>query len=303
MRHRLVVSTFPNAKALPLWIAQEAGIFERYGLEVSIDETESSKLQRARLISGEIHIAQAAVDNGLALIKGGHDVIIVMGGESGMNDFIVQADINDFAGMRGRILAVDSPDTAYALQARRLLAQAGLTCGRDYDIQPVGNAGLRLKAMLQDKRFGGAVLNPPFSSEAQLTGMRSLGGMVKLLGPYQAGGTFLMRAWARDNAAALNAYIKSYVTALRYLSDPDHHRQGIDCLRTHLDLSEQIAERAFEQLTDPVYGFTPDARIDMEGIANMLSTRAETEGSGSTSLDPRLFLDLSYYQQAMDDLI
>ena len=302
MTHRLVVSTFPNAKALPLWIATEIGIFERFGLEVSIDETESSKLQRAKLISGEIHVAQAAVDNGLALIKGGYDAIIVMGGESGMNDFIVQADIQNFAGMRGRILAVDSPDTAYALQARRLLAKAGLICGEDYEIQAVGNAGLRLKAMLRDIRFGGAVLNPPFSSEAQLRGMRSLGGMVELLGPYQAGGTFLMRAWARDHSAALVAYLKSYVTALRWLTDFDHRGRGIDILRRHLNLSEIIAGKAFDQLTDPAFGFTPDAKINLVGIANMLSTRAETEGSDGVSLDPKQFLELSYYQRAMAGL-
>ena len=66
---RLIVSTFPNAKALPLWAAAEEGLFSRFGLSVEIDETESSKRQREKLVSGAIHLAQAAVDNGLALIK------------------------------------------------------------------------------------------------------------------------------------------------------------------------------------------------------------------------------------------
>ncbi len=302
MAHHLVVSTFPNAKALPLWIAAEVGLFAGFGLNVSIDETESSKLQREKLISGDVHVAQAAVDNGLALIKGGHDAIIVMGGESGINDFIVQKDIQDFAGMRGRILAVDSPDTAYALQARRLLGQAGLVAGRDYDIRPVGNAGLRLKAMLQDAGIGGAVLNPPYSSEAQLNGMRSLGGMVALLGPYQAGGAFMLRSWAHNHEVQLDGYIKTYVSALRWLTQPGHRDQGIDSLRRHLDLSLSVANKAFDQLIDPVTGFSPDARLDMEGVANMLAIRAETEGAGGTPLDPALFIDLSYYQRAMSAL-
>lgn len=75
----LTVSTFPNAKALPLWIAQEIGLFRQFGLSVSLDETESSKAQRQKLVSGEIQIAQAAIDNGLALIRAGHDVVVVMG--------------------------------------------------------------------------------------------------------------------------------------------------------------------------------------------------------------------------------
>ena len=299
---RLIVSTFPNAKALPLWAAAEEGLFSRFGLSVEIDETESSKRQREKLVSGEIHLAQAAVDNGLALIKSGHDVIIVMGGESGMNDFIVQDDITDFAGMRGRTLVVDSPDTAYALQARTLLSRAGLTAGTDYMIESVGNASLRLKAMQQDRRFGGAVMNPPFSSEAQLQGMRSLGRMIELLGPYQAGGAFLLRQWAKANASTLEAYIKAYVSALRWLRLQANQSRAIAILRAHLGLNQDVADMAFRQLIDPASGFTLDARIDMQGVTNMLATREGTEGTGSTPLVPSHFIDLSYYDRALADL-
>ena len=119
----LVVSTFPNAKALPLWAGSESGIFERFGLKLTIDETPGSTAQREKLGDGRIEIAQAAVDNALAMILAGRDVIIAMGGESGMNDFIVQGDIADFAGLRGKALVVDAPNTAYALQARQLLSR------------------------------------------------------------------------------------------------------------------------------------------------------------------------------------
>ena len=296
---RLIVSTFPNAKALPLWVAAEEGLFSRFGLSVEIDETESSKRQREKLVSGAIHLAQAAVDNGLALIKSGYDVIIVMGGESGMNDFIVQDDIADFAGMRGRTLVVDSPDTAYALQARTLLSRAGLTAGKDYMIESVGNASLRLKAMQKDRRFGGAVMNPPFSSEAQLQGMRSLGRMIELLGPYQAGGAFLLRQWATANASTLEAYIKAYVSALRWLRVPANQLRAVDILRAHLGLNQDVAEMAFRELIDPSSGFTTDARIDMQGVTNMLATREGTEGTGSTPLVASSFIDLSYYERAV----
>src|SRR5487761_2116681 len=144
----LIVSTFPNAKALPLWVGVETRIFERYGLAVEIDETVSSSAQRERLASGAIHIAQSAGDNALAMIVEGHDVIIVMGGESGMNDFIVQSDIMSFADFRGRTLVVDSPHTAYALLARKLLAANGLTLGKDYTVKPIGNSRLRFRAMV-----------------------------------------------------------------------------------------------------------------------------------------------------------
>ena len=59
----LAVSSFPNAKALPLWLGAENGVFERHGLKLSIDETVSSDAQREKLATGKIDIVQSAVDN------------------------------------------------------------------------------------------------------------------------------------------------------------------------------------------------------------------------------------------------
>ena len=51
------------------------------------------------------------------------DVVIVTGGDSGMNEFFVQPEVKSFADLRGRTLVVDAPDTAYALQAKKILLQ------------------------------------------------------------------------------------------------------------------------------------------------------------------------------------
>ena len=298
----LTVSTFPNAKALPLWAAVEINLFERFGLDVTLDETESSDAQRRKLVSGEIHIVQAAIDNALALIKDGEDVVVFMGGEPGMNDFVVQADIQDFIGMKGRVLLVDSPDTAYALQARKLLAKVGLKNGVDYTVKSVGNASRRLAAMLDDRSYGGAVLNPPFSSAAQLAGMKSLGRLTDLLGPYQAGGAFGLRSWAASHEQTLESYMKGYVTALRWLTLPRNKPIALDLLTQRLTVTKEVAEIAFGQLIDSSYGFTPDAKIDMIGVRNMIATRAETEGAGAATFNPDAFIDLTYYRRAMSDI-
>src|SRR5687767_10435633 len=196
---RVIVSTFPNAKALPLWAGVEHNLFAEHGLDLILHETGSSKEQRTLLATGELNIVQAAVDNALAMIKSGHDVIIFMGGEGGMNDFIVPASIQSFSDLKGRTLAVDSPDTAYALLARKVLAQHGLAFGKDYQMRAVGNGAKRLRALKDDSGLAGAILNPPFSAEALLSGMRSLGSLDNLIGPYQAGGAFALRAWADGN--------------------------------------------------------------------------------------------------------
>ncbi|HWG04209.1 MAG TPA: ABC transporter substrate-binding protein [Beijerinckiaceae bacterium] len=299
MSHSVVVSTFPNAKALPLWAGVETGVFARCDLDVTIDETVSSAAQREGLASGEIHIAQAAVDNALAMILAGSDVVIVMGGESGMNDFIVQADIKTFADFRGRTLVVDSPHTAYALQARKLLAANGLSACKDYTIQAIGNARLRLRALLESKQNGGGVMNPPYAAQARTNGMTSLGRLVDLLGPYQAGGAFVLRAWARANAGILENYIGAYVEALKWIADPTNGAKAIDLLVRKLGITNDVARATLTDLTDPTFGFAQDAKLDRIGLANMLAIRAETEGENAALSNPEAYIDESYYTRAM----
>src|SRR3954465_9785512 len=106
----LRINAFPNAKALPLHAGIANGIFARYGFKIDLELTEGSRPQREGLASGKTHVAHSAVDNALAMIEvAKEDVIIVSGGDSGMNEFFVQGNIAGFADLRGRKLVVDAP--------------------------------------------------------------------------------------------------------------------------------------------------------------------------------------------------
>ncbi len=296
---KVVVSSFPNAKALPLWLGIEAGFFARAGLDLTLDLTPGSTRQRAALLRGDIHIAQAAVDNALQLIGDGHDVVIVMGGEAGMNEFIVQRDVRSFADFAGRNLVVDAIDAGYALQARQLLARAGLRMGVDYNVCCVGNAGLRLQSLLGDPANAGAILNPPFSAQARLHGLHSLGSLTTLLGPYQAGGGFVRRDWAQRNAAQIEAYITGYVEALRWLRQASNRRDATALLQRRLALTPELAAATLDELLDPHSGFATDAKLDAVGLANVLSTRTQAGESHRRLRDAGGFVDESFYERAM----
>ena len=189
------VNTFPNAKALPFYAGVEKGIFARHGLDVRVAFTENSEKQRAGLASGAFEIAHSAVDNAVAMVETAHqDVVIVTGGDNGMNEFYAQANVQSLADMRGRTLVVDAPNTAYALLAKKMLQKEGLQEGRDYTVKPVGRGELRLKAMAESKDNSAAILNLPFTIQAEQMGLKSFGNPVEILGPYQAGGAFMLRS-------------------------------------------------------------------------------------------------------------
>ena len=244
----------------------------------------------------------AAVDNAVAMVEvARQDVVIVTGGDSGMNEFFVQPYVRSFVDLRGRILVVDAPDTAYALLAKKILLKHGLTEGRDYVVKPVGRGELRLKAMASDKENAAAILNLPFTIQAEQLGLKSLGSTVDMLGPYQANGAFVQRAWAKANSALLERFIAAYVESLRWSLQTGNRDEAVGLLMERLKLSRDIAERTWHLLADPARGFTPDARFDRKGFDNMLALRAEMEG-GRAPAAPEKYFDLSYYERALSRL-
>jgi ABC-type nitrate/sulfonate/bicarbonate transport system substrate-binding protein len=294
----LRVNTFPNAKALPLHAGIAKGIFEKRGFKIDLYLTENSRSQRAGLAEGKFDIVHSAVDNALAMIEvAKRDVVIVTGGDGGMNEFFVQPEIKGFADLRGRILVVDAPDTAYALQAKKILAANGLKAGTDYTVKPVGAGVYRFKAMAESKENAAAILNLPFTVQAEALGMKSLGRTNDLLGPYQAGGAFLMRSFAREHPAMLERYIAAYIEAVRWVRDPANHVESVALLVEKLKLSGKEAERTYELLVDPGFGFAPDAKFDLTGFNNVLAMRAEIEDGQPAA--PDRYIDLGYYERAL----
>ena len=297
----LKVKMFPGAQALPVSAAVSQGFFESHGLKVEQLFTANSVELRDGLASGDFHIAQSAVDNAVAMVEvAKHDIVIVTGGDSSMNELFVQPDVRSLADLKGHTVIVDAPNTAYALQLRKILKMNGLRDGVDYKLHPAGGTFLRLKAMRENPAYKASMLNLPFSLDASAAGLKSMGRAVDLIGPYQAQGTFVLRKWAQANPQILERYIAGFIEGTRWVLDPKNRDAAAKLLGDRLKLSPDVARRSLELMADPKFGFAPDGRFDMQGFRNVLALRAEIEGSwGGTPPAPERYVDLSYYERAM----
>ena len=297
----LRVNVFPGSSNLPLLVAINKGFFAKRNLTIEVQNTPDSDSQRAGLPAGRFEIAIAAVDNAVAMVEvAKNDVIIVTGGDAGMNEFMVRPEITSFADIRGKSLAVDAPNTAYALVAKKILKNKGLIEGRDYSLKLAGGTQGRAAAMAVNPELAASMVNPPFSFTVRERGIKSLGRATDLAGPYQAQGAFVMRSWASQNASALERYIAAYIEGSRYAMDPAHRAEMVKLLEDRFKLPPTVAAQSYDALMTPGFGLASDARFDLEGFRNVLSMRAEMQGQwGGQPPDPAKYLDLSYYDRAM----
>ena len=297
----LRVNIFNTSSNLPLFAAIANGCFERRGITVEVQNTPNSDAQRAGLAAGKFDIAHAAVDNAVAIVESANqDVVIVCGGDAGMNDLMVRNEIRGFEDLRGKVLAVDAPNTAYALVAKKILKRHGLLEGRDYQVKLAGGTGPRAAAMVADPQLAVGMVNPPFSLTVREQGLKSLGSQFELLGPYQATGAFVMRAWARANDAALVDYLAAYIEGQRRVLNPAHRNAMVQLLMTTFMQTQAIAQSTYNTLVAPGSGLAPDAAFNPEGFGCVLAIRAEMEGMwGGQPPAPEKFLALDYFDRAL----
>jgi ABC-type nitrate/sulfonate/bicarbonate transport system substrate-binding protein len=294
------VKVFPGSQNLPLLAGLQKGFFRKHGLDVDLQFTKTSVELRDDLARGAFQIVHTAVDNAAAMKDvAGHDVVIFMGGDNSMNEFFVQPDIASLQQVRGRMVAVDAPNTAYALQAKKILLQAGIK-PNEYQLKLVGGTFQRVKAMIDDKSNSATMLNPPFTVQARAAGLRSLGRVSDLLGPYQGTGAIAMRAWAGANGPVLERYIAAYIESLRWATAPANRQEATDMLAKELKLTPAVAAQTYTAIQDPVNGLVRDAHFDAKGFDNVLKLRHELEARpGAPVPDPARYVDMRWYNAAL----
>ncbi|HZT27066.1 MAG TPA: ABC transporter substrate-binding protein [Pseudolabrys sp.] len=290
---KLTVIVFPGVQNLPMFAAQAQGFYAKRGLDVEIKFTPNSEELRNGLAQGRYQIAHSAVDNAFALKdKANVDIAVVSGGDNSFNHLLVQPTIGALSDIKGKTVAVDAVNTAYAFQLYEMLRQKGLSKG-DYQVKSVGGTGLRLNAMISDKTLAAAMMNPPFSVKAQKAGLKDMGTAAAALGAYQGTGAFVLRSWAAANGDTLVKYLQAYIEGWRWSFDPKNKAQAVALLAERLKLTPDIAEASFDATKSD---FDREGEIDLAGVRNVLKLRAEYEGG--TPASPDKYLDLSYYQKA-----
>src|ERR1700688_4712836 len=216
-------------KPMQFVIAEKQGYFAKHGVSAETENLPSSDVLRSNLANATAALAYLAVDIAVAMVELAHqDMVILMGGEGSQNELVVQPEIKSLQELRDKILIVDAPNTAYALQMKKILLAKGLQVVRDYEMKAIGGTPQRLIAMREHKEYAGSMLGPPASIVAKREGFVSLASVPDLIGPYQAAGYFAERKWAQEHRDALVSFLASIIEAQRWLMAPANKQMTIE---------------------------------------------------------------------------
>ena len=275
-------------------IGRERGLLAAHGLEVETIITRSSTQQMRGLSDGTYDVASTAFDNVLAWSgREGADIHAVARASERMGlPVYVRPEIGDWEDLRGRLLAVDAVDTAYALVLRRILLAHGLDMKRgDYELDPVGATGPRFESMKSGKTFAG-ILNPPWDRRAEAAGMRRIADYREVLPNYPGGVFAVTTAWAAAHRRELVDLLKCLAEATAWGNDPANRTEALGVLRNALELDEAGAAKELSSLPDTT-------ELDVDGLQVPLDLRVSFELSPGKGTDLTVYYDPRYHTEAV----
>lgn len=287
----LRVNVFPGMANIPILAATDRGFFEESAIRVDLQPTPSSLAQRAALVDRTSDICHAAFDDVVAGVEdAGTDFAAVFGGDGGFQFVYAHPSVASPRDLRGRSVAVDDPDTAYALVLRAVLADAGVP-DSDYEMRPVGSTKRRYEAIAAGGDFAASMLAPPYSVMAESLGWRPLGSAAELMGAYQGTVAFCSRAWLAANAGLLARYREAYLQGLAWSLAPANRGAVAALVAAALSIPLDVAAHSCDRAIDWPGGLAPGAAFDLQGMRKVIALRARVRGGWTTALpEPSRYL-------------
>jgi ABC-type nitrate/sulfonate/bicarbonate transport system substrate-binding protein len=158
------------------WVAKDAGLFEKYGIDAELLHLPSRQASAA-LVSGEVDYGFFSGRTIVELQLQGSDIVAVAGPLLKLiQSVIVQPDIRAPTDLRGKRVAVTGFGSINDFAARYLLKQWGVRPDEEVtllQLQTIPN----IFAALESRAVEGGVLSPPTSFQAMSMGYRELGAM------------------------------------------------------------------------------------------------------------------------------
>jgi ABC-type nitrate/sulfonate/bicarbonate transport system substrate-binding protein len=291
MSDRLLINVF-NVDAA-LIVGRSKGLFAAAGLEVDVRVTPNSTDQMRGLSKGSWQIVSTAFDNvlGWSGREGAEIIAIAQVAQGNILPVYVRPEIKSWDDLRGKALAVDAVDTAYALVLRRVLLAHGLEMDRgDYTLIAKGTTGYRLDSMITGETFAG-VLNAPWDGKAATAGMLRFADHREVLPEYSGGVFAVARQWVAENREILIRYLRVWIEALRWCQEDANHAEAIALIADAEKLDDKAAANRLRQV--PTTG-----QLNLPGLQSVLDLRILFKLTPPMGKDLPAYYDENFYHEA-----
>ncbi|HXG52774.1 MAG TPA: ABC transporter substrate-binding protein [candidate division Zixibacteria bacterium] len=203
------------ATSISTWVPQEAGIYRKYGLDVSVVYVAGAQAI-ATLISGDAHVVQGSGAAAVLSRLSGSDVTMIA---TTINvipmSLVTVPEIATPRDLKGKTFGVSRFGSLTDLGLRKALSEFGLDANRDVKMIQTGGVPENLLFM-QQGLVHGALISSPTLEKAKELGYREFLNLGEI--KYRYPGTTLVTtsSFVRSRPRTLNRFLKATLEGVKY---------------------------------------------------------------------------------------
>jgi NitT/TauT family transport system substrate-binding protein len=221
--------TAPVVSMAPMWIAKEAGLFKKHGLDVKLVFIASGPIGTASVLSGETDVGIIGGFAPLRAMVGGARGLVIIGQSKYRitSKVLAKKEIANVQDLRGKRLGIDRIGSNPDMFAQVALSRFQIDTLKDLQYVQLGDVG-KVIAGLQAGVIDAGVAGAPHDLFAQRLGFKVILDIAAMKIPFAA--TVLMSA--RDTVARkqpeLAKFMRAYAEAIHvFLTNPEGITQVI----------------------------------------------------------------------------
>jgi sulfonate transport system substrate-binding protein len=218
---RIMYGTSASPAHLPVWVAKDAGYFEKRGLNVEPVQIRGGSLITLAIITGDLPFSGVGAESVIAARAAGGDVVLLACPLAADPVYLItRPDIKSAAELKGQSSAVTRYGSTTHFYLRAALQHVGLNPERDMTILQLG-AGPEIVAALEVGRIAAAALTTRYAIPFLQRGWPVLVDLSHTDLVYPSSCVTSSRAFIRAEPKVTEDFLRAYVAGI-LLIKKDH---------------------------------------------------------------------------------
>lgn len=284
---RIAYSSISGAM-LPLWVAKDKGLFDKYGVEVELAYIRGVAIEA--LLSGEVHFVRASPPAVVRSTLRGADLAIIANTINvAVFSLMSKPDLKRPEDLKGKKIGVtnlgDSPDLVLSL----LLGKWGLQRNKDVAVLGIRGGMPELLISVSKGFVDAGMISAPSNLRGMKLGLREFVNVADLGIPYLNSPLSTRRSYIKTQRDVVLRVLRAYYQAVQETRNDRTSALKILAKYVRVDDTEILSE------VYRIYGTShlqKNLTIDLEGVKGLLNGL----GSEATQVDPTAFIDISLLQ-------
>ena len=264
---RIMYGTTASPSNLPIWVAKDAGYFDRYRFNVEPVQIRGGSLITLAIITGDLPFSGVGAESVIAARAAGGDVVLLACPiDADPVYLITRPEIKSAAELKGQASAITRYGSTTHFYLRAALKHVGLNPDKDMTILQLG-AGPEMVAALDVGRIAAAALTTRYALPFLQRGWPVLIDLSTTDLVYPSSCVTSSRAFIRAEPKVTEDFLRAYVTGITLIRK-DHRFAEKSFAKWMREKDVAIVKRtvqAYARLFKPA-PFVPD-----KGIENVLN--------------------------------